>query len=165
MGRGRVVFLAVAVLAAACVDKSSAQPCDPLSDESCNVGTGNGRCSKDADCGDGFCQSDGTCKARQTAAQPTACANVTCPPNNFCSNGQCIPASPQCKQADPACIFIPHGAFETPAREWWWPWLTPDGPQAPSPQDAFMAGLEYPDYVQVMSTPVVMRLHATDASP
>jgi hypothetical protein len=98
-------------------------------------------------------------------SQPTACANVSCPTGNFCSNGQCIPATAQCKQADPACIFIPHGSFEPPEHAWWWPWQTPLGPDAVSPKDAFVAGIEYPDYVQVMSTPVVMRLHPKDASP
>src|SRR2546430_3027518 len=126
MGRGKVAFLALVLLAGACVDKKQ-QQCDPASDDSCSLGTGPARCTRDADCGDGTCQSDGTCKAKDTAPQATACANVSCPAGDFCSNGQCIPASPQCKQADPACIFIPHGAFETPAREWWWPWLTPDG--------------------------------------
>jgi hypothetical protein len=90
---------------------------------------------------------------------------MSCPSGNFCSNGQCIPASAQCKQADPACIFIPHGSFEPPEHAWWWPWKTPLGPDAVSPADAFRADLEYPDHVQVMSTPVVMRLHAKDAEP
>jgi hypothetical protein len=43
--------------------------------------------------------------------------------------------------------------------------VTPAGPDAPSPQGVIRKDLEYPDYVQVMSTPVVMRLHAKDAEP
>jgi hypothetical protein len=165
MGWGKLAIVALC-LVAACVDKSALAPgCDPQA-EDCSVGPGGtGRCTRDADCGDGFCQADGTCRAPQPITQPTACANVTCPAGNFCSNGQCLPASAQCKQADPACIFIPHGSFEPPEHAWWWPWLTPAGPDAVSPADTFRADLEYPDYVQVMSTPVVMRLHAKDAEP
>jgi CARDB protein len=165
MGRGKLAVLAVCLLA--CVDKKSPLlTCDPQV-EDCSAGPGGaGRCFRDADCGDGVCQLDtGTCKATQPVTEPTACANVSCPAGNFCSNGQCIPATAQCKQADPACIFIPHGSFEPPEHAWWWPWRTPQGPDAPSPSDAFRAGLEYPDYVQVMSTPVVMRLHPKDAEP
>ncbi|HXL40890.1 MAG TPA: CARDB domain-containing protein [Myxococcales bacterium] len=151
----------------ACVDKKSPLlNCDPQV-EDCSIGPGgSGRCTQDSDCGDGVCQLDtGTCRAAQPVTQPTACANLSCPPGNFCSNGQCIPASAQCKQADPACIFIPHGSFEPPEHAWWWPWQTPLGPDAVSPADSFRADLEYPDYVQVMSTPVVMRLHPTDKEP
>ena len=165
MGRGKFAILAVCLLA--CVDKKSPLlNCDPQV-EDCSIGPGGaGRCTQDADCGDGVCQLDtGTCRAAQPVTQPTACANLSCPPGNFCSNGQCIPASAQCKQADPACIFIPHGSFEPPEHAWWWPWTTPLGPDAASPADSFRADLEYPDYVQVMSTPVVMRLHAKDKEP
>ena len=165
MGRGNLAILAVCLLA--CVDKKSPLlNCDPQV-EDCSIGPGgSGRCTQDSDCGDGVCQLDtGTCRAAQPVTQPTACANLSCPPGNFCSNGQCIPASAQCKQADPACIFIPHGSFEPPEHAWWWPWQTPLGPDAVSPADSFRADLEYPDYVQVMSTPVVMRLHSTDKEP
>ena len=165
MGRGNLAILAVCLLA--CVDKKSPLlNCDPQV-EDCSIGPGgSGRCTQDSDCGDGVCQLDtGTCRAAQPVTQPTACANLSCPPGNFCSNGQCIPASAQCKQADPACIFIPHGSFEPPEHAWWWPWQTPLGPDAVSPADSFRADLEYPDYVQVMSTPVVMRLHPTDKEP
>ena len=164
MGRGIAVVLAF--LLTACVDQSAqSQACDPQA-EDCSVGPGGtGRCTRDADCGDGACQSDGTCKAAQPVVQPTACASVSCAAGYFCSNGQCLPANAQCKQADPACIFIPHGSFEPPEHAWWWPWQTPLGPDATSPADAFRADLEYPDYVQVMSTPVVMRLHKADAVP
>ena len=165
MGRGKLAAFAICLLAA-CVDQKALSPaCDPQS-EDCSVGPGGtGRCTRDADCGDGVCQSDGTCRATQPVTAPSACANVSCPAGNFCSNGQCIPANAQCKQADPACIFIPHGSFEPPERAWWWPWKTAQGPDAPSPQDSFRDGLEYPDHVQVMSTPVVIRLHAKDAEP
>ena len=163
MGRGRAWLLAAALAAAACVDHKGMSACDPQA-EDCNTLPIAG-CSKDSDCADGVCQPDGTCKARGTANQPTACANVSCPAGQFCSNGQCIPATAQCKQADPACIFIPHGAFEPPAREWWWPFKTPAGPQETSADKGVRKDLEYPDYVQVMSTPVVMRLKAADASP
>src|SRR5215813_9327104 len=100
---GRVALLAVCSVA--CVDKNSPPPCDPQL-EDCSTGPGGtGRCTRDADCGDGTCQLDtGTCKATPPTPQPSACANVSCAAGTFCSNGQCIPASAQCKQADPACI-------------------------------------------------------------
>ena len=166
MGRGTLAILGACFLAAGCVDKSALAPgCDPQV-EDCSVGPGGtGKCSRDSDCADGFCQPDGTCRAPQPVIQPTACANVSCNAGFFCSNGQCLPANAQCKQADPACIFIPHGSFEPPERAWWWPWQTPQGPDAPSPADGFRADIEYPDYVQVMSTPVVIRLHPKDAEP
>ena len=165
MGWGKVSILTVALLAAACVDKKQVLPCDPQTDDSCSVQPGKTGCTKNADCGDGICQADGTCKAKDPVAQASACANVSCPAGDFCSNGQCLPAGPSCKQADPACIYIPHGAFEQPAHAWWWPWLTPMGPDAPSPQDSVRTDLVDPDYVEVLSTPVVMRLHATDDQP
>ena len=165
MGRGKLAAFAVCLLLAACVDQKALPVCDPQS-EDCSVGPGGtGRCARDADCGDGVCQSDGTCRATQPVTAPTACANVSCPAGNFCSNGKCVPANAQCKQADPACIFIPHGSFEPPEHAWWWPWKTPQGPDAVSPQDSFRDALEYPDYVQVMSTPVVIRLHQKDPEP
>ena len=165
MGWGKLAILSVCFLAG-CVGKNSpSQACDPQT-EDCSVGPGGtGRCVRDSDCGDGICQPDGTCRAVQPVTQPTACANVSCPAGNFCSNGQCIPATAQCKQADPACIFIPHGAFEPPEHAWWWPWPTPQGPDAASPLDVPLRTIEYPDYVQVMSTPVVMRLNAKDVEP
>jgi hypothetical protein len=163
MGWGKVSILAVALAAAACVDKKMVPGCDPNSEE-CNIIPSSG-CKKDADCGDGICQADGTCKARDPVAQPTACANMSCPADHFCSNGECLAATPQCKQADPACIYVPHGAFEQPAHAWWWPFKTPQGPGGPGGLKDYQARLEYPDYVQVMSTPVVMRLHAKDSEP
>jgi hypothetical protein len=163
MGRGKVAVLAVCLLA--CVDKKLEPPCDPQVEDCSSGPAGTGRCSTDSDCADGICQADGTCRASQPVTQPTACANVSCPTGHFCSNGQCLPATAQCKQADPACIFIPHGSFEPPEHAWWWPWQTPQGPDAPSPMDSFRTDLEYPDYVQVMSTPVVIRLHPKDAEP
>ena len=164
MGRGKI-FSAALLLAVACGSGKPAQQCDPQTDESCNIGTTQAHCSTDADCGDGKCMPDGTCQAGPVQNVATACASITCPSGQFCSNGQCIPATPQCGPANPACIYIPHGAFEQPAHAWWWPWATPDGPNATSPQDTFFSGLEYPDYVQVMSTPVVVRLHPADTEP
>ena len=165
MGRGKLAILSVCLLAA-CVDKKSASgACDPQT-EDCSVGPGGtGRCAQDADCGDGVCQSDGTCRAIPPVTPPTACASVSCPSDHFCSNGECIPATAQCKQADPACIFIPHGSFEPPERAWWWPFTTPLGPDETNHSLNVRADLEYPDFVQVMSTPVVMRLHPKDAEP
>ena len=165
MGWGKVSIVAIALAAVACVDKKQAVACDPQTDDSCSVQPGKTGCTKNADCGDGICQADGTCKAKDPVSQASACANVSCPAGDFCSNGQCIPAGAQCKQADPACIYIPHGSFEQPAHAWWWPFPTPAGPDAPAGQNTPLADLEYPDYVQVMSTPVVMRLHAQDAEP
>jgi hypothetical protein len=165
MGWGKVSILTVAFAAAACVDKKASGACDPQTDDSCSGAAGRIGCTTNADCGDGICQSDGICKARDPVAQASACAGVSCPAGNFCSNGRCIPAGPHCRQADPACIFIPHGAFEQPAHAWWWPWATPQGPDAPAPQNTYFSGLENLDYVQVMSTPVVMRLHANDTEP
>src|SRR4051812_15621390 len=169
MGKKKNFFFAAGIgavlLAAGCVNKKALPPCDPLNDDSCSVAPGKAGCTRDADCGDGVCQADGTCKAKDPVNQASACANVTCPAGNFCSNGKCLPANAQCQQADPACIYVPHGAFEQPAHQWWWPWLTPAGPEAPQGQDTFRPGLEYEEYVQVMSTPVVMRLHPADAEP
>src|SRR5438067_10720593 len=169
MGRKKNFFFAagvwVVLLASACVDKKAVPPCDPLNDDSCSVSSAKPGCTRDADCGDGICQSDGTCKAKDPITQASACATVSCPAGNFCSNGKCLPANAQCQQADPACIYVPHGAFEQPAHEWWWPWATPAGPDAASPQNTYFSGFEYPDYVQVMSTPVVMRLKPADAAP
>src|SRR5437764_1165647 len=165
MGRGKLAILSVCLLAA-CVDKKSASgACDPQT-EDCSVGPGGtGRCAQDADCGDGVCQSDGTCRAIPPVTPPTACASVSCPSDHFCSNGECIPVTAQCKQADPACIFIPHGSFEPPERAWWWPFTTPLGPDETNHSLNVRADLEYPDFVQVMSTPVVMRFHAKAAGP
>src|SRR5438067_1377211 len=165
MGWGRVSLLTFALLAVACVDKKQLPACDPETDDSCNIATARPGCTKDADCADGICQADGTCKAKSPVTQASACAAVSCPAGNFCSNGRCLPENAQCKQADPACIYVPHGAFEQPAHEWWWPFPTADGPDAPAGSNLTRSDLEYPDFVQVMSTPVVMRLKATDASP
>jgi len=155
----------VMVLASACVDKAKqAQPCDPNTDENCNILPVAG-CTKDADCGDGTCKSDGTCQAPATATAANACLGVTCAADHFCSNGQCLLASAQCVAPDPACIFIPHGAFEQPERAWWWPFNTTLGPAGPNGLFDFRADLEDPDYREVMSTPVVMRLHAADTEP
>src|SRR5205823_543236 len=135
MGWGRLWVPAVALLAAACVDRKAVPPCDPLNDDSCSVAPAKPGCTRDADCGDGICQSDGTCKAKDPVSQASACATVSCPAGDFCSNGKCLPANAQCQQADPACIYVPHGAFEQPAHEWWWPWATPAGPDAAIPQN------------------------------
>jgi hypothetical protein len=92
------------------------------------------------------------------------CQNVTCPADFFCANGKCLPAVAQCKTADPACIFIPHGAFEPPVHQWWWPFTSVLGPDDPK-GTGFRTDFDEPDFVEVMSTPIVMRLHATDPSP
>jgi hypothetical protein len=141
-----------------------AAACDPNVDDNCNVIAKSG-CTRDSDCGDGTCRPDGTCAPPATAAAPNACAGVTCPAGQFCSNGQCLLASAQCTTADPACIFIPQNAFEQPERAWWWPFNTTLGPDGPNGKFDFRAGLEDPEYVEVMSTPVVMRLHAADSEP
>src|SRR5438309_10414859 len=100
MGLGKVASISAMVLiTAACVDKKAQQQCDPQTDDSCNIGTTQARCTRDADCGDGTCQPDGTCKAAQPQAQSTACSGVTCPAGDFCSNGQCLPANARCQQA------------------------------------------------------------------
>jgi hypothetical protein len=163
--RGYVWVGLVGVLASACVDQAKqATACDPNIDENCNIAPAAG-CKTDADCGDGTCQPDGTCLAHATTTAANACQGVTCPADHFCSNGQCLLASAQCVAPDPACIFVPHGAFEQPAHEWWWPFNTPVGPAGPNGLKDFRADLVDPDYVEVMSTPVVMRLHATDIEP
>ncbi|MGZ6142005.1 MAG: hypothetical protein ACXWLM_01645 [Myxococcales bacterium] len=154
------------MLAAACVDKKQLPPCDPVTDESCNVASAaKPGCTRDSDCGDGVCQADGTCKAPDPVTQASACAAVSCPAGSFCSNGLCLPENAQCQQADPACIYVPHGAFEQPAHEWWWPFPTPQGPEAPLGSSMPLRTIEYPDFVEVMSTPVVMRLNPKDAAP
>src|SRR3954464_10127673 len=68
-------------------------------------------------------------------------------------------------QEDPACIYIPHGSFEPPAHARGRPWTTRADPARHSSSSVIRTDLEYPDYVQVMSTPVVMRLHPKDAAP
>ena len=92
------------------------------------------------------------------------CANKTCPAGFFCANGDCLPAVAQCKPADPTCIFIPHGAFEPPEHAWWWPFTSALGPDDPV-GNSVRKDLEFPDFVEVMSTPIVMRLHAADTEP
>ena len=87
------------------------------------------------------------------------------PGGQFCANGACLPETAQCKAPDPACIYVPHGAFEQPAHQWWWPWLTPQGPFDTSGKASYRTDLQYPDFVQAMSTPVVIRLHANDPAP
>jgi len=165
MGSGKLAIVVLVGLLAACVDRNAAsQACDPQSEDCSVAAGGTGRCERDADCGDGVCQADGTCHAAQPVTVPTACAKVSCPSDYFCSNGQCLPASAQCKQPDPACIFIPHGSFEPPEHAWWWPFSTPLGPEAPSPMDIPL-NVEYPAHHQVISTPVVMRLHPKDSEP
>src|SRR3954465_12443116 len=119
MGWGKVRFLTIVLLAAACVDKGQLPPCDPQTDDSCSIGISPSRCTSDLDCGDGVCQSDGTCKAKDPVSQATACANVTCPAGNFCSNGRCLPANAQCQQADPACISLPPRPVEPPPPAGW----------------------------------------------
>ena len=126
---------------------------------------GQNRCTKDSDCGDGRCQSDGTCSIPQTQQQANACASVNCPAGTFCANGQCLPATAQCKPADPACIFIPHGAFEPPIHAWWWPFESPLGPDDPVMGGRVRRDVLFPEVSQIMSTPVVIRLHKTDPEP
>src|SRR6267378_3558660 len=86
------------------------------------AGCGNG---KDPSC------PGGNCSIPAVAPVASQCDNVTCPANFFCANGKCLPAVPQCKPADPACIFVPHGAFEPPEHAWWWPFASPLGPDDP----------------------------------
>jgi hypothetical protein len=90
---------------------------------------------------------------------------VSCPAGTFCANGQCLPATAQCKPADPACIFVPHGAFEPPVHAWWWPFESPLGPDDPVVGTTFRTDIVFPDWDQVMSTPVVIRLHKNDSEP
>ncbi|HEX4386327.1 MAG TPA: CARDB domain-containing protein [Myxococcales bacterium] len=163
VGRWWVGLGAIAMVACGSGQKPAAA-CDPNIDENCDILPVAG-CTKDADCGDGTCQSDGTCKPNATAPAANACAAVTCPSGQFCSNGICLASSPSCTAPNPACIFVPHGAFEQPAHEWWWPFNTPAGPNGPNGPTDFRADVDNPDYFEVMSTPVVMRLHAADAAP
>jgi hypothetical protein len=130
-------------------------------------GGAGSKCTKDSDCGDGICLANGTCgDGYNPTTVPSQCANVTCPSGMFCANGTCLAANAQCKAPDPACIFIPHGAFEPPIHAWWWPYPTPLGPDEPGWfPGKYRPDLEYPEFAQVMSTPIVMRLHPGDASP
>ena len=163
MGRGSLLLFTAAMVFACTKDPVTQVACDP-DFESCPLQNKGNPCKKDADCGDGTCLPDGTCQLPSTAAQPTACANVTCAADHFCSDGVCLPKNASCKPADPACIYVPHGAFEPPVHAWWWPFTSPLGPDDPTDKST-RKDLEYPDYRQVMSTPVVMRLHAADAEP
>ena len=163
-GGGLALALCCALLGAgACGDGTKRPTCTGLD---CPGGASSSACQRDSDCGDGVCGADGICRDRYSpGTQPTACANVTCQAGYFCANGACLPATAQCKPPDPACIFIPQGSFEPPVHQWWWPWQTPQGPDDTTGHDAVRADTLYPTYAQVMSTPVVMRLHPTDASP
>jgi hypothetical protein len=160
MARGVVGLLAVMFLAA----------CGNGNDRNCpggNCASGTGaKCQRDSDCGGGgsVCQSDGTCSIPNSQAVASQCQNVTCPANFFCANGKCLPAVAQCKPADPSCIFIPHGAFEPPVHDWWWPFTSALGPDDPV-SNTVRPDLEDPDFVEVMSTPVVIRLHPNDPAP
>jgi hypothetical protein len=132
----------------------------------CQAAPNSSACQRDSDCGDGVCGANGICRDRYTPVRnPTACANVTCQAGYFCANGTCLPATAQCKAPDPACIFIPQGSFEPPVHQWWWPWQTPQGPADTTGHAALRPDLQYPTYAQVMSTPVVLRLHPKDPSP
>ena len=160
MARG-ILGLLVAVAVVGCGDGRGNDSCPGG-----NCSTATAKCQHDADCGGGgsFCQADGTCSIPNSVPVASQCQNVSCPANFFCANGKCLPAVAQCKPADPACIFVPHGAFEPPEHAWWWPFVSalgPDDPVLSSPRK----DLEYPDFVEVMSTPVVMRLHASDTEP
>ena len=122
-------------------------------------------CQRDSDCGDGTCRPDGTCSSTPPSAQSDACNPNPCTAGFFCANGACLPDSPTCKPADPACIFVPHGAFEAPVHQFWWPWETADGPDDKTGHANLRAGLTLPDYVEVMMTPAVIRLHPKDKAP
>ena len=124
------------------------------------------RCERDSDCGGGgsVCLSDGSCSIPPSQAVASQCQNVTCPANFFCANGKCLPAVAQCKAADPSCIFVPHGAFEPPVHQWWWPFTSPLGPDDPQ-ANGIRQDIDLPDFVEVMSTPIVMRLHRNDPEP
>jgi len=126
---------------------------------------GQNRCKTDSDCADGRCQADGTCSLPPVQQQVNQCSGVSCPPGTFCANGQCLPATAQCRPADPSCIFIPHGAFEPPTHAWWWPFESPLGPEDPLLGGKLRPDVIHTDYIQVMSTPVVIRLHKNDPEP
>jgi hypothetical protein len=160
MARGLLGLLTVALLVG----------CGNGQGQNCPGGTCNAlasKCQTDSDCGGGgsVCLSDGSCSIPPSQPVASQCQNVSCPANFFCANGKCLPAVPQCQTADPSCIFIPHGAFEPPVHQWWWPFKTPLGPDDPNKTGGIRGDLEDPDFVEVMSTPVVMRLHPTDAEP
>src|SRR5437868_15353049 len=101
----------------------------------------------------------------QTQRQANAWANVRCPAGTFCANGQRLRATAQGKPPDPACIFIPHGAFEPPIHAWWWPFESPLGPDDPVMGGRVRRDVLFPEVSQIMSTPVVIRLHKTDPEP
>jgi hypothetical protein len=157
----------VACAAVSLLACGSGSPDPGCTDFNCPNGNPNSNaCKKDSDCGDGICGADGICRDRYNPGpQSSACASISCAAGFFCSNGACLPATAQCKAPDPACIFIPHGAFEPPVHQWWWPWQTPAGPDDTTGHAALRTDLDFPGFVQVMSTPVVIRLHATDAAP
>jgi CARDB len=159
MARGIPALLIAAALAGCGNGRGGNCP-----DGNCNQA--HAPCQRDSDCGGGgsVCQADGTCSIPRTGSVPSSCANKTCPANFFCANGDCLPAVPQCKPADPTCIFIPRGAFEPPEHAWWWPYTSPLGPDDPI-GSSIRTDLEFPDFVEVMSTPTVMRLHASDTEP
>src|SRR5438309_8577815 len=159
MSRGLLGLLAMALLAG-CGDGQA---------RNCPGGNCNSvasKCQRDSDCGGGgsVCLSDGSCSIPSSQPVASQCQNVTCPADFFCANGKCLPAVAQCKTADPSCIFIPHGAFEPPVHQWWWPFTSVLGPDDPK-SNSIRPDLDFPDFVEVMSTPVVMRLHPGDSAP
>jgi hypothetical protein len=159
MARGLLGLLAVALLVG----------CGDGQGRNCPGGNCNAlasKCQSDSDCGGGgsVCLADGSCSIPGSQPVASQCQNVSCPANFFCANGKCLPAVAQCKAADPTCIFVPHGAFEPPVHQWWWPFTTPMGPDDPK-GSAIRSDLQFSEFVEVMSTPVVIRLHPNDPEP
>ena len=90
--------------------------------------------------------SNGVSSCAQGVCSPALiCDGVCCPSGDICANGSCVSATNQ-------CLYVPGpGDFEAPVKAWWWPYEDVDR-QKERP-------IELPQFDQVMSTPVVVRLH------
>lgn len=86
------------------------------------------------ECGQGVCD----------AAR--SCGEGCCAEGELCDQGVCVTAGGE-------CIYIPKpGEFEAPERSWWWPYTDAAGTSR--------ADIRLPEFDQVMSTPMVVRLRA-----
>lgn len=140
---------------------------DCLQEPDSGIPAAQAGCKRDTDCGGGICQADGSCSDSYTpSVQQNNCTPNPCDPaTQFCANGQCFAKTTQCKPADPTCIYVPTGSFEAPVRQFWWPWMTPNGPDDTTGNANVRPEIDNDGFFHVMSTPVVIRLHKEDPAP
>ncbi len=88
--------------------------------------------------------SEAGCPQQPACPASRQCGAACCEPGETCSHDACVVPTH-------ACTFVPEPAdFQTPATVWWWPYL--------DPQRSTERVIELPDFDEVMSTPVVVRL-------